>query len=91
MRGVGVFTAINEFSVCGFDVMLKAVNELITELPFRLAKSMTVFPIEVRFGSLADIQRGGQNVCFVPLTDERHSGRRYSPAGLICLALMISS
>lgn len=31
-RGVGVFVAINEFSVSGFDVMVKAANELITEL-----------------------------------------------------------
>lgn len=31
-RGVGVFVSINEFSVGGFDAMVKAVIELITEL-----------------------------------------------------------
>ena len=31
-RGIGVFVAINAFDVGGFDVMVKAANELITEL-----------------------------------------------------------
>jgi D-alanyl-D-alanine-carboxypeptidase/D-alanyl-D-alanine-endopeptidase len=31
-RGVGVFVAINEFNVGGFDAMSKAAIELITEL-----------------------------------------------------------
>jgi len=31
-RGIGVFVAINAFDVAGFDVMVKAANELITEL-----------------------------------------------------------
>ncbi|MGZ5850018.1 MAG: hypothetical protein ACXWJ4_06065 [Methyloceanibacter sp.] len=31
-RGVGVFVAINEFNVGGFDAMSEAAIELITEL-----------------------------------------------------------
>jgi D-alanyl-D-alanine-carboxypeptidase/D-alanyl-D-alanine-endopeptidase len=31
-RNIGVFVAINQFNVGGFDVMVKAANELITEL-----------------------------------------------------------
>jgi D-alanyl-D-alanine-carboxypeptidase/D-alanyl-D-alanine-endopeptidase len=31
-RGVGVFISINQFSVSGFDAMVKAANELIAEL-----------------------------------------------------------
>jgi D-alanyl-D-alanine-carboxypeptidase/D-alanyl-D-alanine-endopeptidase len=31
-RGIGVFASINEFSVSGFDAMVKAVLELITQL-----------------------------------------------------------
>ena len=31
-RNIGVFVAINEFSVSGFEAMAKAANELITEL-----------------------------------------------------------